>query len=76
MGISGLLDEIRPLLNELRNDVTTGTKLANNAQDQANSAQDEADQAAQVPKNTQRSPVLVSNGLVSKPTCVCRTWRP
>ncbi|KAK7136543.1 hypothetical protein R3I93_016770 [Phoxinus phoxinus] len=47
VGISGLMDEIRPLVNALRNDVTTGTALANNAQDQANSAQDEADQAAQ-----------------------------
>lgn len=76
VGITGLLGEIRPLLDELRNDVTTVTALANEAQDQADSAQDEADEAAQVPKHTQRSPALVSEGLVSKPTCVCRTWRP
>lgn len=47
VGISGLMDEIRPLVDTLRNDVTTGTSLANDAQDQANSAQDEADRAAQ-----------------------------
>lgn len=76
MGISGLLGDIRPLLDELRNDVTTGKVLANEAQDQANSAQDEADEAAQVPKHTQRAPVLVSDGSVSKQACVCRTWRP
>ncbi|XP_048037879.1 laminin subunit beta-3 [Megalobrama amblycephala] len=47
VGISGLLGEIRPLLDELKNDVTTGKALANEAQDQADSAQDEADEAAQ-----------------------------
>ncbi|XP_039538072.1 laminin subunit beta-3 [Pimephales promelas] len=47
VGISGLMDEIRPLVDTLRNDAATGTALANEAQDQANSAEDEADRAAQ-----------------------------
>ncbi|XP_016314829.1 laminin subunit beta-3 [Sinocyclocheilus anshuiensis] len=47
VGVTGLLDEMRPLLDDLRKDVTTGTTHANEAQDQADSAQGEAEQAAE-----------------------------
>ncbi|KTG36823.1 hypothetical protein cypCar_00015858 [Cyprinus carpio] len=47
VGVTGLLDEMRPLLDDLRKDVTTGTTHANEAQDQADAAQEEAEQAAE-----------------------------
>ncbi|KAL1251926.1 hypothetical protein QQF64_019722 [Cirrhinus molitorella] len=47
VGVTGLLDEMRPLLDGLKKDTETGTTLANDAQDQADSAQDEAEQAAE-----------------------------
>ncbi len=52
VGVTGMLDEMRPLLDDLRKDVTMGTTQANEAQDQANSAQEEAEQAAEVRKHT------------------------
>ncbi len=52
VGVTGLLGEMRPLLDDLRKDVTTGTMHANEAQNQADSAQDEAEQAAEVRKQT------------------------
>ncbi|XP_073700504.1 laminin subunit beta-3 [Garra rufa] len=47
VGVTGLLDEMRPLLDGLKKDTTTGTTLANKAQDQADSAQEKAEQAAE-----------------------------
>ncbi|KAF4097130.1 laminin subunit beta-3 [Onychostoma macrolepis] len=47
VGVTGLLDEMRPLLDDLRKDVTMGTLHANEAQNQSDSAQEEAEQAAE-----------------------------
>ncbi|TRY91917.1 hypothetical protein DNTS_029635, partial [Danionella cerebrum] len=47
LGVPGVLEEIRPLLDTLRKDVMTGRTVANRAKDQASSARDEADGAAQ-----------------------------
>ncbi|XP_051979459.1 laminin subunit beta-3 [Xyrauchen texanus] len=46
VGVTGLMDKIPLLMEELNKDLMTGTALANDAQDQADSAQDEADRTA------------------------------
>ncbi|XP_026054473.1 laminin subunit beta-3 [Carassius auratus] len=47
VGVTGLLDEMRPLLDDLKKDATMGMTHANEAQNQADSAQEEAEQAAE-----------------------------
>lgn len=47
VGVTGLLDEMRPLLDDLKKDARMGMTHANEAQNQADSAQEEAEQAAE-----------------------------
>lgn len=71
VGITKLVDEMRPLLETLKKDFQTGTGLANDADDQANAAQDEADQAAKVPLNIKQPTVTQFNLYHLQKLCVC-----